>query len=66
MSQPRELAFQVEGMTCASCVRRVEKALAAVPGVSAASVNLASETARVVYDAPADPAALTGALSRAG
>jgi heavy metal translocating P-type ATPase len=66
MSQPRELAFQVEGMTCASCVRRVEKALAAVPGVSAASVNLASETARVVYDAPADPAALTGALARAG
>jgi heavy metal translocating P-type ATPase len=66
MSQPRELAFQVEGMTCASCVRRVEKALAAVPGVSAASVNLASETARVVYDAPADPAALTGALAKAG
>ena len=66
MSQPRELAFQVEGMTCASCVRRVEKALAAVPGVSAASVNLASETARVVYDAPADPAALTGALAKSG
>jgi len=37
--------FRVEGMTCASCVRRVEKALAAVPGVSAVAVNLASNWA---------------------
>lgn len=66
MSEPRELAFQVEGLSCASCVRRVETALAAVPGVTAASVNLAAETARVMYGAPADPAALTGALAKAG
>ena len=39
--------FRVEGMTCASCVRRVEKALAAVPGVDAAQVNLATEEAAV-------------------
>jgi Cu+-exporting ATPase len=38
---------QIEGMTCASCVARVEKALAAVPGVLRASVNLASESATV-------------------
>jgi Cu+-exporting ATPase len=37
--------FRVEGMTCASCVRRVEKALAAVPGVSSVAVNLATEEA---------------------
>ncbi len=39
--------FRVEGMTCASCVRRVEKALAAVPGVASARVNLATEEATV-------------------
>jgi Cu+-exporting ATPase len=37
--------FRVEGMTCASCVRRVEKALAAVPGVASVAVNLATEEA---------------------
>ncbi|MEC8042623.1 MAG: heavy metal translocating P-type ATPase, partial [Pseudomonadota bacterium] len=41
------LELAVEGMTCASCVGRVEAALAAVPGVIAARVNLASETAQV-------------------
>ena len=40
-------SFPVEGMTCASCVRRVEKAIAAVPGVESASVNLATERADV-------------------
>ena len=40
----------VQGMTCASCVRRVERALRAVPGVQDATVNLATHQARVVYD----------------
>jgi len=39
--------FRVEGMTCASCVRRVEKALAGVPGVQSVAVNLATEEATV-------------------
>lgn len=39
--------YQVTGMTCASCVRHVEKALAATPGVTAASVNLATSLATV-------------------
>lgn len=39
--------FAISGMSCASCVARIEKALAAVPGVTSASVNLASETANV-------------------
>jgi Cu+-exporting ATPase len=40
-------SFPIEGMTCASCVMRVEKAIAAVPGVESASVNLATERATV-------------------
>ena len=42
-----ELDLGIGGMTCASCVARVERALQAVPGVLSASVNLATETARV-------------------
>jgi P-type Cu+ transporter len=42
-----EVALKIEGMTCASCVSRVEKALARVPGVADVSVNLASEEARL-------------------
>ncbi|HNX30941.1 MAG TPA: cation-translocating P-type ATPase [Holophaga sp.] len=42
--------YRVEGMTCASCVRRVEKALAAVPGVSDVAVNLATEEATLACD----------------
>jgi P-type Cu+ transporter len=48
-----ELDIGIEGMTCASCVARVEKALAKVPGVTTATVNLATETARIHF-APAD------------
>ena len=40
--------FGVEGMTCASCVRRAEAALTKVDGVQEASVNLATEQARPV------------------
>jgi P-type Cu+ transporter len=45
----REVAFGVTGMTCASCVGRVERALEKVPGVLEASVNLANERATVEY-----------------
>ncbi|MEG1832295.1 MAG: heavy metal translocating P-type ATPase [Burkholderiaceae bacterium] len=47
------LRFAVAGMSCASCVARIEKALAAVPGVIAATVNLAAETASVQWVAGA-------------
>ena len=43
----RSFQLSVEGITCAACVRRVEKALLAVAGVQTASVNLASEQVRV-------------------
>ncbi len=45
-----ELDLSIQGMTCASCVRRVEKVLSTVPGVASASVNLATERAHVVLD----------------
>ena len=63
---PFDLALPIGGMTCASCVARVEKALARVPGVRAASVNLATESASVQGDATVDAATLIGAVERAG
>src|SRR5258706_1397530 len=62
----REWSFLVEGMTCASCAGRVERALAAVPGVGEASVNLATEAATVHAAQSVDPAALTAAVEKAG
>ena len=47
---PAEAILPIEGMTCASCVRRVEKSLATVPGVADASVNFATEQAVVRFD----------------
>ena len=44
------LSLPIEGMTCASCVRRVERALSRVPGVQSASVNLANERATVAIE----------------
>lgn len=46
---PDDVILQITGMTCASCVRRVEKATLKVPGIVDASVNLATERARIRY-----------------
>jgi Cu+-exporting ATPase len=59
-------SFPIEGMTCASCVRRVELAIAAAPGVRSAAVNLATETADVVFEGVPDPAAVVAAVEGAG
>ena len=61
-----EYVFPVDGMTCASCSLRVEKALAAVPGVKSAAVNLSAMTARVEADRSVRPADLVAAVEDAG
>jgi Cu+-exporting ATPase len=51
VASPERVDLPVSGMTCASCARAVERALAATPGVERARVNLATNTATVEYDA---------------
>lgn len=61
-----EKKLKVEGMMCGHCKAHVEKALAAVPGVSAAVADLESKTATVTLAAPVDDAALKAAVEEAG
>jgi Cu+-exporting ATPase len=61
----RTAVLDIEGMTCASCVARVEKRLRAVDGVDAA-VNLATESARVTFPDDLDADALVAAVRGAG
>src|SRR5262245_29700594 len=60
------LTLEITGMTCASCVRRVERALAGVPDVAAATVNLAAESADVTLAGPVDAGVLVAAVVGAG
>ncbi len=61
----KTLNLQISGMTCASCVSRVEKSLASLPGI-AASINLATETATLRSAAPVDLAKAIFAIEKAG
>jgi Cu+-exporting ATPase len=66
-SETRRLEVGVRGMSCASCVTAVERALAAVPGVRRAAVNLATERGSIQYEpATTTPAALVRAVAEAG
>ena len=56
----------IEGMTCASCVRRVEKAIASAPGVVRTSVNLATERAEVTFSGKPNLAPVIVAVSAVG
>ncbi len=62
----QSLELTIEGMTCASCVGRVERALLKVPGVRSASVNLANERARIEVLGAVDSAVLVEAVEAAG
>jgi Cu+-exporting ATPase len=64
MTAEAAVELDIEGMTCASCVRRVERSLAKVEGVEGTSVNLATEVAQVHGTAPLP--ALLAAVERAG
>lgn len=62
-----EVVLDIDGMTCGGCVRRVERALAGVPGVVAAGVDLTRRRARIdTLDAAGARAALADAVTRAG
>ena len=62
-----EVTLRIDGMSCASCVGRVEEALSDIEGVVAATVNLATETAAAEFDpARTGAAALVAAVEAAG
>ena len=65
-SEATSFAIPVEGMSCASCVSSVEKAIAKLPGVDKVSVNLATERADVIFKAAPDLPAVIGAIRKAG
>jgi Cu+-exporting ATPase len=65
-TEGRVILLPVEGMTCASCVRRVEKAVASVPGVTESSVNFATETLSVTPGEGFSAEALLAAIDKAG
>lgn len=60
------VTLDIRGMTCASCVRRVERALSKVEGVETASVNFATETARVTFASDVPAERLVAAVTKAG
>ncbi len=66
MTEPNHTTLSIEGMSCASCVGRVEKTLAGLDGVSDVSVNPASETARLSMDNPSRLSDATKALDVLG
>ena len=58
--------LQITGMTCASCVSRVEKTLAALPGIATVAVNLATETATLRSTAPINLANVIAVIEKSG
>ena len=63
---PSTISLPIEGMSCASCVGRVEAALKKVEGVGSVSVNLATERADIVPAGQVDRQALIAAIEKAG
>ncbi|MBD0272967.1 MAG: cation transporter, partial [Acetobacteraceae bacterium] len=60
------VALSVQGLNCASCAGRVERALAALPRAVGASVNLATGRAEIAFAGPSDPRAAAAAVEAAG
>src|SRR5437667_73620 len=60
------ISLPIEGMTCASCVARIERSLSKVEGVQSVSVNLATERADIRANAAVDRKALVRAVEAAG
>ena len=66
LTTPRSLALDIEGMTCASCVNRIERYLRKLDGVASANVNLATERATVVARPDVTVEQILGAVEAAG
>ena len=66
MTEIHQKTLSIEGMTCASCVGRVEKALSGLEGVTGVTVNLAAETARLSVETPAHLTKAADALKTLG
>ncbi|ENN88607.1 heavy metal translocating P-type ATPase Metabolism [Rhizobium freirei PRF 81] len=66
MDTSATISLPIEGMTCASCVGRVEKALKTVPGVETVSVNLATERASITTNTTVDRATLVATVENVG
>ncbi len=66
MDSTTTIDVPVLGMTCAACVRRVERAVSSVPGVASADVNLPLSRARIVVDSPQKLQAAAQAIRDAG
>jgi copper chaperone CopZ len=66
MSTQRETHLTISGMTCGSCVRRVQRALSNMSGVESVEVSLDDGEAHVVHDAAIDGADLAEAVGRIG
>jgi Cu+-exporting ATPase len=65
-SSVESVELDIGGMTCASCASRVEKALARVPGVTRATVNLATERATIETETPVTAETFVAAVTKAG
>lgn len=65
VDQPHSIELSIGGMTCASCAARIEKKLNKIDGVEA-SVNYATEKAKVAYPNSVDPAVLIAAVEATG
>ncbi|MFC4622474.1 heavy metal translocating P-type ATPase [Comamonas nitrativorans] len=63
---PAAVTLPVQGMTCASCVGRVERALKKLPGVASVQVNLATESATLRFDGPPDVAVAIATIEKSG
>ncbi|MDC0737178.1 heavy metal translocating P-type ATPase [Cognatishimia sp. SS12] len=66
MQHAETLTIEIDGMTCGGCAGRAERALAAAPGVAAARVNLANQSAQVTLETGTAANVITDALSAAG
>ena len=66
MTGNQSVLLSIEGMSCASCVGRVDRALSGLEGIGDVSVNLANETARMTVDGPERLAEAADTLDKLG